>query len=104
MEDRFLRKVTVRLLLAAILGAGGLGGWRQAMAEEADKSPAAHIMVTVRGQWGASAPLQELANRGGPKVLVFNGPRGFNVPLQLRFKPMEGRKLIEALAQGKSEL
>jgi len=59
--------------------------------------PLPAVSVTPRGHEAWEA-FDELARKGGPKVVMPGGPRALLVPVELRFKPVAGRELIEAVA------
>ena len=69
------------------------------MAAESAEPATASVSVTPRG-YDAWEAFDELARQGGPKVLMLGEWwwRPLVVPVELRFKPVDGRKLVEAVA------
>jgi hypothetical protein len=93
------------MLLVALVGFVGLGSWKASGSEPTN----ATITITPSSV-DAREAFDELARQGGPKVRVlgdwwtlYDHPqsgvrRMLLVPMELRFKPVEGRKFVEALA------
>jgi len=90
--------------VAAALGAvaSGCGGTLATRLPAADpgRPPEAvppDVTIIPRG-YDARAAFEDLLRKGGPRVRVLGGPRDFLVPADLRFKPVHGKKLVEAVA------
>jgi RNA polymerase sigma-70 factor (ECF subfamily) len=103
-------KAVAGLSLAALASFGGMQGWKhwhpaaaasgQTPVETADEKPIVTDATTVTLTPGGDAyrAFETLARMGGPKVIRLNQMRLLKMPQALRFKPIEGRKFIEAVA------
>jgi HEAT repeat protein len=58
------------------------------------------VYVSPRGAW-AWPTFNELAHKGGPKVSALGRICELFVPAELRFRPVAGRQLVEAVAAGR---
>jgi hypothetical protein len=65
-------KIVPGLLLAAILGFGGLAGWHPAAAAQSVAPATAPVTITPSG-YDAWAGFEALTRQGGPQVLVLGG-------------------------------
>ncbi|MGD0094014.1 MAG: hypothetical protein ABSE73_29240 [Planctomycetota bacterium] len=82
------------LLLTTILSFGCLAAWNAAGAAQPAAAP---VSVTPRS-YSAFGAFEELARQGGPKVLTLRVSGELRIPAELRFKPVEGRTLVEKVA------
>ncbi|MFH0938187.1 MAG: sigma-70 family RNA polymerase sigma factor [Planctomycetota bacterium] len=109
-------KIVASIFVATFLGFGGYQSWTrlysaiaipiEETAAEAETGPvkpakSSDIIITPRScdAWNA---FDEIARRGGTKVFMLGGRKTLLVPVELRFKPVEGRKLIEAVAAARN--
>jgi RNA polymerase sigma factor (sigma-70 family) len=101
-------KIAAGLLLTALLGLGGVAGWKYwhsttaapaiPSATNNPQPAAAPMLVTPRGA-DAKDAFARVEKQGGPRVVLLGRQRNLVVPTGLRFQPVEARKLIEAVAE-----
>jgi HEAT repeat protein len=68
--------------------------------ETTDYTHETGVLVSPRGAW-AWPTFKELAHKGGPKVSALGRICELYVPAEMRFRPVAGRQLVEAVAAGR---
>ncbi|MFH0940033.1 MAG: sigma-70 family RNA polymerase sigma factor [Planctomycetota bacterium] len=111
-------KIAAMVVMAALFVAGVSVSTLISLAHKQEKTPSqkqadssrpsvvkarnAATVILVPRTWNAWDAFDKFERQGGARVVMFSNRRSLLVPAELRFQPVEGRKLIKAVAAARN--